>query len=89
MRVYNTLWMHPQFKWQNDILFNKSIYSYERYKQSPFFKYKVAKQTSKGKGRFFLKPQLIEPPIVSKDNEEKEKSPHIEYNLEKALIVMN
>lgn len=61
LRIYNPLWTHPNFKWQQDTLYIKNLYSYEKYEPSPFFKYKVAKQTSKGKGRFFLKPRLIEP----------------------------
>jgi hypothetical protein len=61
LRVYNGLWTHPQFKWQEDRLFEETIYAYKRYEASPFYKYKVAKQFSRGKGRFFLKLRLTEP----------------------------
>lgn len=70
LRIYNPLWTHPHFKWQEDRLFSKSIYSYERYEPSPFFKYKVGKQFSRGKARFFLKPKLTEPEF-SKEKIEK------------------
>ena len=44
---------------------------------------------SKGKGRYFLKPQLIEPNIVTKYTTETEQTHPREYNLEKALTIAN
>lgn len=51
---------------QQDTLFNKTLYSYEKYQASNLFKYKLSKHLSKGKGRYFLKPRLIEPTFKEK-----------------------
>lgn len=60
LRIYSELWKVPDFKFQTDMLFNKSIYTYDNYEASPYFKYKISKHQSKAKARYFLKMRLNE-----------------------------
>jgi hypothetical protein len=60
LRIYSELWKVPDFKFQTDMLFNKSIYAYDNYEASPYYQYKISKHQSKAKARYFLKLRLNE-----------------------------
>ena len=63
LRIYSDLWRIPELKMQIDTLFNKSIYSFEKYTGNPYYNYKISKHQSKAKARYFLKARLINPNI--------------------------
>lgn len=67
LRIYSEIWKIPELKFQVDTLFNKSIYSFEKYECSPFFKFKISKHQSKAKARYLLKLRLNENKFSEKE----------------------
>ena len=85
LRCFGGAWTHPELKFQNDTLFNKTLFSYERYEPSPFYTYRVCQHLSKYRIRYLLTPRLIEP--SQKNSQEEPKLPErLDIALHKALI---
>jgi hypothetical protein len=62
LRIFGNIWKHPDFTLQNDTLFNKNLFSYDRYESNQFYKLRICKHMSKYRLRYFLKPiMLFEP----------------------------
>lgn len=64
LRSYNACWAHPSFNFQNDSLFNKNIWSWDKIVPNRIFKLRINKQESKSKARYLLSTRLLEPQIV-------------------------
>lgn len=75
--MYDSIWAHPDFYFQNDNLFSKISVSFERMQKNPIYEVKIGNHESRSRTRVFLTPKLKEPQIVvseSETRESKEKS---------------
>ena len=66
LRMYNSIWAHPNFYFQNDQLFSKasSALAFEKMEDNLIYELRIDKQESKNRARYLLTPRLKEPQIV-------------------------
>lgn len=62
--MYDSLWAHPDFYFQNDNLFSKISVSYERIHNSDFYDIEISNHETRNRARVFLAPRLKEPKIT-------------------------
>ena len=61
LRIFGSGWTHCDLKLQNDTLFNKALFTYERYEPNPFVTYRISKHLSRYRMRYLLDVNLIDP----------------------------
>ena len=64
LRIFGGPWTHPEMSFQNHTLFNKNLFTYERYEANKFYKLRICKHMSKYRLRYLLKPIMLFEPTV-------------------------